>query len=484
VQGLESCPRPAQRDAVSNKIVSPEFGKALEAALKSAATKSADLPAGLSVAVLVPGRGYWTAQFGVDGHGSMVSESTRFHAASAGKLITAALVAEAVAEGRLNLSARLDTYLEDMPEAWRTISLGTLLNHSSGLGTFDENPAYDRWAVCTTDQLINLTPSELLFPSGTAHCYSNTGYVLLGLALEKSAGRSWEAQLQTKFFDSVAGCHALTVSECGAADIAIGHIAGEPIPFLADYVNTFSCGGIVGSALDLGRLYDSILNQRALSAAATNLLYQNQIKVQDSVISVWAGRGINRVDTPRDTYLLHRGSIPGFSTLAGSSQRTGITVVVMANDTSVVTDDYFFGLSLAASDFIAKSTVPVVAIESQPSSVTVKTGDKAWFSLTARNAQNYQWQRQSIDGSTWADLVEDSVYHNTRTAFLHVHALHSMDGEHYRCVVSNDAGSVTSHSVALHVFSDHRKGGGAFSPIGFFLFGLVGAVRWFRSLRK
>ena len=79
----------------------------------------------------------------------------------------------------------------------------------------------------------------------------------------------------------------------------------------------FSCGGIVCSPIDLARLYDAILNGRLISAAARDRLCEAMVEVQSGPVSVWAGRGINRVETPKGGFLLHQGGIPGFTCMAG-----------------------------------------------------------------------------------------------------------------------------------------------------------------------
>jgi CubicO group peptidase (beta-lactamase class C family) len=342
VQTEETCPRPPSFDAVPDQPVEPALAAALAEGLNKAAAKSACRPLGLSVAVLVPGHGYWAAQSGVDGHGNAVAVATRFHAASAGKLVTGALVARAAGERRLDLAAPIGSAVPDLPKAWQSIRLSMFLNHTSGLGTFDENPRYDRSAAAAPRQLLALTPTRLLFASGTAHRYSNSGYILLGLAAEHASGLTWEEEVRRTFFDRLPYCHFLTAAQVHPEDLAVGHIEGRPIPFLPDYRNVWSCGGIVCSALDLARLYD----------AATALLYGGQVRVQEGTISVWAGRGINRVDTPSGTYLQHHGGIPGFVCTAGLSSKTGVTVAVLSNDASFVPDNAFFGLCLAAASYL------------------------------------------------------------------------------------------------------------------------------------
>ena len=351
-QGLETSPSPVWHEAGPHVEVPPALRAVLDEAFQKALAKSPAQPKGLSVAVLIPGQGRWTAQLGEDGRGQPITVATRFHAASSGKLVTAALVAAAVERGQLDLGARIESYVPDLPARWRAIPLGMLLNHTSGLGSFDGNPKYDRAAAATPRELLGLTPAKPLFPVGSAHRYSNTGYILLGLALEKATGLPWAEQVRTEFFGHMRRCDALLAPECEAKDLAAGYAGGKPVPFLADYRNVFSCGGIVCSPIDLARLYDAILNGRLISAAARDRLCDAMVQVQSGPVSVWAGRGINRVETPKGGFLLHQGGIPGFTCMAGVSLRTGAVVAVMANDASVVPDDYFFGLEIAAAEWL------------------------------------------------------------------------------------------------------------------------------------
>jgi len=70
------------------------------------------------------------------------------------------------------------------------------------------------------------------------------------------------------------------------------------------------------------------------------------VQVQSGPVSVWAGSGINRVETPKGGFLLHQGGILGFTCTAGVSLRTGAVVAVMANDAAVVPDNVFSGWRL------------------------------------------------------------------------------------------------------------------------------------------
>jgi CubicO group peptidase (beta-lactamase class C family) len=339
---------PANIASVPLEALPPSWSQALAEALDLAAAHAPHASKGMSVAVLVPGVGWWTAQRGVDGRGNPVGPATRFHAGSAGKLITAALVARAVKQGRIDPLAPLSQYI-DVPSKWRSIPVGTLLNHSSGIPSFEMNRAYDRSKAAAPRELLRLAGSPL-FPAGRAHSYSNTGYVVLGLVLEKAEGKPWARQVADELFARLPGLSARTAPECADGDFAVGYAGGAALPFLADYRNVFSCGGVVCSAADLARLYDGILNGRLLPPEAVRFLLSDLVWIGKSPegIEVRAGRGIQQVVTPVGTVLMHGGAIPGFVCTAGVNSRTGVAVAVMANDAETVTDPYFFALLKAA----------------------------------------------------------------------------------------------------------------------------------------
>ena len=86
---------------------------------------------------------------------------------------------------------------------------------------------------------------------------------------------------------------------------------------------------------------------------------------------------------------------------------------------------------------------------------TVASYGTATFTVVAIGATplSYQWQRQAAGSQTWSDLSYGAVYAGATTSTLTVTgATPSMDGDHFRCVVSGGAGpSVTSNSAVLNV---------------------------------
>jgi len=129
---------------------------------------------------------------------------TRFRIASITKQFTAMLIMQLVAENKLDLHVPISTYLPDYPKnnADR-ITLHHLLTHTSGTPRLDDFVNYrdierDRHKP---KELLNIfKDGELNFTPGAKYSYVNTGYVVLGIIIEKVTGKPYAKILQEKIF--------------------------------------------------------------------------------------------------------------------------------------------------------------------------------------------------------------------------------------------------------------------------------------------
>ena len=109
---------------------------------------------------------------------------------------------------------------------------------------------------------------------------------------------------------------------------------------------------------------------------------------------------------------------------------------------------YFVALHCAVTLWLAVTLTVVLkpVITGQPSDVTVNQGKTAAFTVTADNADSYQWYYQKPDDSTWY-IVRTNGTSATYTVWTE--ARHN--GYKYRCKVTNSAGSVYTSIVTLRV---------------------------------
>ena len=134
------------------------------------------------------------------------SSQTRFNLGSIMKNFTTVLILQQVEAGKLKLSDKLVTFELGFkqPDADK-ITIEHLLNHSAGFADifgaeYRENPlAFDS----LDKKLKLLINSPLLFEPGTDHRYSNYGYLVLGVILEKVTGKPFEKLLKNNIFSRV-----------------------------------------------------------------------------------------------------------------------------------------------------------------------------------------------------------------------------------------------------------------------------------------
>ena len=111
------------------------------------------------------------------------------------KQFTAAAIMTLVEDGKVALDAPVSRYLEGLPEAWRGATVQQLLTHTSGIPSYTDGPEYgahmreDLPGLKLLETLVWKKPLD--FPSGTKWHYSNSGYYLLGLIVEKVSGKPY-----------------------------------------------------------------------------------------------------------------------------------------------------------------------------------------------------------------------------------------------------------------------------------------------------
>jgi CubicO group peptidase (beta-lactamase class C family) len=152
--------------------------------------------AGFSGVVLVEYRGETVIS---DGYGySDIAKGRRntpqtvFDIGSITKQFTAAAIMKLEMEGKLSTEDSLSKFFRDVPPDKSCITLHHLLRHSSGLRS---NIGDDYDSISTISFIDSVLHSPLRFPCGTAFSYSNIGYSLLAIIVERTSGLPYETYL-------------------------------------------------------------------------------------------------------------------------------------------------------------------------------------------------------------------------------------------------------------------------------------------------
>jgi len=208
---------------------------------------------------------------------SPATKRSVYEIGSVTKQFTAALCLMLEAEGKLKLDDRIGDRLPDLPEAWRGITIRQCLTHTSGLkdylaGLFNMRKDYQ------PKEIIDLIAKQPLdFPPGSAWSYSNTGYYLAGMILEKITGKKYSELLNERIFTPLGMAQTRTYS---ASQIiphrAVGYVIGTKtttIPELLRESAGYSAGNIVSTAEDQTKWLEALRTGKILTADQTKLAW-------------------------------------------------------------------------------------------------------------------------------------------------------------------------------------------------------------------
>jgi CubicO group peptidase (beta-lactamase class C family) len=166
-------------------------------------------PAGSGLGVLVIhdgeiafARGWGMANIAT---GLPFSPDTPIDAASLTKQFTAVAVLTLYEQGLLTLETPIRTILPEVPAVWSEITIHHLLTHQSGIPNYtditgDAPQAIDGLTNQAALDLVLADPA-LEFAPGERTAYSNTGYILLAMAVERLTGTSFGQYLRAHVFD-------------------------------------------------------------------------------------------------------------------------------------------------------------------------------------------------------------------------------------------------------------------------------------------
>lgn len=191
---------------------------------------------------------------------------------------TAAALATLIAEGKVSLADPLSKFIPEAPEPGRSRTIAQLVSHTSGLldsctDDFDEQPEAKLVGECLARPLAH-APGE--------DNYSNMGYSLLALVVQRVTGKSWEDALRERVWNPL-GMKDIGFYFRGQSDdlFARGYLKDVEQPLMSRKLahlrgNDWALrgnGGIQASSLTMIRLLDGILDPKGgLPANARKLL--------------------------------------------------------------------------------------------------------------------------------------------------------------------------------------------------------------------
>lgn len=289
---------------------------------------------GASVLVLEGGDAVFQRSYGLADleAGVTSSPTTNYRLASVSKQFTAASVLLLVEDGVLTLDDRVRRWLPTLPVAAEGITLRHLLSHTSGLVDYEDLLPADLTTPLRDIDVLHLLEHEprLYFAPGTAYRYSNGGYALLALVVERASGLGFQNFLRARIFEPLGMRGTLAWVQEGppVPQRAYGYSEVDGRWQRTDQSLTSAVlgdGGIYSSIDDLARWDAAAYDDRLLGEASRRLAFTPWTKTD--VADVEYGFGWRLTG---DTQW-HSGETIGFRNVIVRWPDRHLTVVVLSN---------------------------------------------------------------------------------------------------------------------------------------------------------
>ncbi|MGG2091956.1 serine hydrolase domain-containing protein [Bacillus sp. S13(2024)] len=272
----------------------------------------------------------------------------RFRVGSVTKTFTATVVLQLAGENRLNLDDPLEKWLPGVIQGngydGKQITIRQILNHTSGIADYLKSKDVDMMntkKTYTAEEIVKIglsLPPD--FAPGKDWSYSNTGYVLLGILIEKVTGNSYAEEIENRIIEPLELSNTFLPGNSSiipGTKHAHGYIQPDGASELKDvtYYNpsiASSAGDMISTADDLNKFFSSLLGGK--------LLKEQQLKQMLTTVPTGRaeingyGLGIYETKLPNGASIWgHTGGIPGFVTFAGGTLGGKHTLAVNLNST-------------------------------------------------------------------------------------------------------------------------------------------------------
>jgi CubicO group peptidase (beta-lactamase class C family) len=279
--------------------------------------------------------------------------NTVFDICSITKQFTAAGILKLSMQNRVSVNDKISKYFERVPNDKKNITIHQLLTHSSGL-TDGVGGDYD--TITEERFLKKVFRSKLLSPVGEKFNYSNMGYSLLGLIIEKVSGMDYETFLNITFFKPSKMNHTgYVIPDWKHNEVANGFLNGseakkpneENWSKQGPYLNLKGNGGMLTRASDLLLWSKAIQDNKVLDEATTTTYLFPHFEFNGIYSHYGYGWGIEN-NNSENKLVVHGGASDLFASDLWIYPNKGITIIVLSN----TQEEYVYSIARKISFFL------------------------------------------------------------------------------------------------------------------------------------
>ncbi len=277
------------------------------------------------------------------------------------KMFTATTVLKLAEEGKLHLDDKISSYLQgdviNKIENADKATIRQLLQHSSGIYNYIQNLKFQTASL--NDFIREWKPNDLLkyaynqkayFQPGDDVRYSNTGYIMLGMLIEKIEGKPFYKVFEDKIFNPL----GLTMTKFAAED---------PIPqgIVRGYIDMYSNlqvvestyfsgwdyftadGGLISNPYDMNVFFRALMSGQIINSNSLNQMFAWKIpkELDNDFFPISYGLGIFKIETDKGVAYMHSGDAVGYYANMIYFPDDSTTIVYAVNSNYGKIDQFF-----------------------------------------------------------------------------------------------------------------------------------------------
>ncbi|PKT73677.1 peptidase [Streptomyces populi] len=319
------------------------------AALRAALAGLPDADATAALVRVGGSDGTWRGSAGVHDleSGRAADPDARFRAGSTTKVVTAAVVLQLAAEGRIGLGTPVQKYLPGLlPSSFEPVTVRQLLNHTSGIRAGDGFG--DAFEDAYAHRFDTLTPRRVVasavakgpeFAPGTRQDYLNINYTVLGLLIEKVTGHSYEHEAARRILGPAGMRHTYFPGTDPRIHGPHNHgYQAVPRPDgttafvdVTDWnqADRWAAGDMISTTADLERLVTHLFRGDLVPARQLEEMFTVPSDIEGADMSA----GLQRFEYGGTVYWLKSGARYGYSTVIAATRDLSRTVVYSVGST-------------------------------------------------------------------------------------------------------------------------------------------------------
>ena len=283
-----------------------------------------------TVLVVVEGTVLYREAFGMAEKDRRLNEDTPFYLGSVSKAFTGMAIMILAEKDKLEFDDQVSKYFPELPGFTESLTIRNLLNHTSGLPDYYNMGKYVDGMTNDMVLKVILELDSLEFEPGQAYSYSNTGYVLLSLLIERVTGNSYRKFVTKQIFKPTGMKHSKIIdgTRPKPSDRARGYTrTGKEDDYQAF---TTGAGGIYSQIDDL-YLWDQALYGTGLVKGETLSMAFSPARLNSGEYSYYGFGWMLEAQKPR--VVQHSGSLAGFRTYFYRDTEKRNTVILLSNNT-------------------------------------------------------------------------------------------------------------------------------------------------------